>query len=202
VTLFTLVEPAQFEQDIRRSLFRASAAPVATAQDALDFVRQASVPDATHNCWAFRVGQTYRSDDDGEPGGTAGRPILAVIDGQAMDRIVVVVTRWYGGTKLGAGGLVRAYGGTAAECLRLAPRTPIIAMRAVALRASFSDLARLQGPLRDWGAIEIAESFDATGAHVRFDIPEEAVDSVTLQISNLTAGRVTLHDAERPDGVP
>src|SRR3546814_18000784 len=79
-----------------------------------------SVPDATHNCWAWRIGDDYRSNDDGEPAGTAGRPILAAIDGQGMDRVVVVVTRWFGGIKLGAGGLVRAYGGTAAECLRRA----------------------------------------------------------------------------------
>ncbi len=68
----------------------------------------------------------YRSNDDGEPGGTAGRPILAAIDGQGFDRVAVVVTRWYGGIKLGAGGLVRAYGGAAAECLRAAPRRPLV----------------------------------------------------------------------------
>src|SRR3546814_2284064 len=59
-----------------------------------------SVPDATHNCWAWRIGDDYRSNDDGEPAGTAGRPILAAIDGQGMDRVVVVVTRWFGGIKL------------------------------------------------------------------------------------------------------
>jgi putative IMPACT (imprinted ancient) family translation regulator len=64
--------------------------------------------------------RTTRFNDDGEPAGTAGRPILQAIEGQGMDRVVVVVKRWYGGIKLGAGGLMRAYGGTAAECLRRA----------------------------------------------------------------------------------
>ncbi len=71
------------------------------------FLQQVAVTDATHNCWAYRHGQDYRSSDDGEPAGTAGRPILAAIDGQGFDRVMVVVTRWFG-IKLGAGGLVRA----------------------------------------------------------------------------------------------
>jgi len=195
----TLTGVATYEQEIRKSLFRASAAPVSTAQEALAFVRQVSVGDATHNCWAFRVGQTYRSDDDGEPGGTAGRPILAVIDGQAMDRIAVVVTRWYGGIKLGAGGLVRAYGGTAAECLRLAPRTPIIPMCSVVLNASFTDLARLQGRLRDWGAAQIQETYGTVGASVQFDVPEHDLQTITNHISDLTAGRVALRVQPPPD---
>ena len=67
-----------------------------------------SDPEATHNCWAYKIGQEYRFNDDGEPGGTAGRPILQAIEGQGMDRVAVLVVRWFGGVKLGAGGLVRA----------------------------------------------------------------------------------------------
>src|SRR3546814_3379804 len=77
--------------------------PVEDADAALQALAEVSVPDATHNCWAWRIGDDYRSNDDGEPAGTAGRPILAAIDGQGMDRVVVVVTRWFGGLKLGAG---------------------------------------------------------------------------------------------------
>src|SRR5690606_40120786 len=102
------------------------AAPVASPEAALAFVAEVADPGATHNCWAYRIGGLYRSSDDGEPAGTAGRPILAAIDGQGLDEVVVVVTRWYGGIKLGAGGLVRAYGGCAAECLRTAPRRTLI----------------------------------------------------------------------------
>ncbi|PYD46715.1 IMPACT family protein, partial [Novacetimonas pomaceti] len=91
------------EREIRKSLFLAQAAPVSSADAALAFIAEVSDPDATHNCWAYRIGQSYRSDDDGEPGGTAGRPILQVIEGQGFDRTVVVVTRWFGGIKLGAG---------------------------------------------------------------------------------------------------
>ena len=106
--------------EIKHSRFITHAAAVETPEQALAFIARVSNRDATHNCWAYRIGAEYRSSDDGEPSGTAGRPILAAIEGQGYDQVVAVVTRWYGGIKLGAGGLVRAYGGAAAECLRVA----------------------------------------------------------------------------------
>src|SRR3954447_7594427 len=117
----TLAQPVSHTLEVKHSRFIAHAAPIDGAAAALAFLQQVAVADATHNCWAYRHGQDYRSSDDGEPAGTAGRPILAAIDGQGFDRVMVVVTRWFGGIKLGAGGLVRAYGGAAAECLRTAP---------------------------------------------------------------------------------
>ena len=104
----TLAAPASHSVDVRHSRFRAQAAHAASIDAALGFLVGHSDRDATHNCWAYRIGAEYRSSDDGEPAGTAGRPILAAIDGQGLDQVVVVVTRWYGGIKLGAGGLVRA----------------------------------------------------------------------------------------------
>ena len=119
---------------------------------ALAFLAQVADPDATHNCWAYRIGGEYRSSDDGEPAGTAGRPILAAIDGQGFDQVMVVVTRWYGGIKLGAGGLVRAYGGAAAECLRTAPRQPLVAMATLELQAGFDDIGAVHAALAQHGA--------------------------------------------------
>src|SRR3546814_1073968 len=92
----------------------------------MDFVAEHAVAGANHNCWACRIGQTYRFSDDGEPGGTAGKPILQAIDGHDLDGIAVVVTRWFGGILLGSGGLVRAYGGTAALCLQGAAKVRIV----------------------------------------------------------------------------
>ena len=99
----TLPARATHLLEVKHSRFLAHAAPVDSAAAALHFIAEVSDRDATHNCWAWRIGQDYRSSDDGEPAGTAGRPILAAIDGQGFDRAVVVVTRWYGGIKLGAG---------------------------------------------------------------------------------------------------
>ena len=95
----TLAQPVNHTLDVKHSRFIAHAAPIESASAAMAFLQDVSVADATHNCWAYRHGQDYRSSDDGEPAGTAGRPILAAIDGQGFDRVMVVVTRWFGGDR-------------------------------------------------------------------------------------------------------
>ena len=187
-TLSTLAQPCRHQEEIRKSRFLALAAPAESTEQALAFVREAGDPTATHNCWAWRIGQDYRFNDDGEPGGTAGRPILQAIEGQAMDRVVVVVTRWFGGIKLGAGGLVRAYGGTAAECLRRAERVPIIPMATLALSCGFSDLALLKARLHELGASVAGETFTARGADLQLTLPVTRVDEAVSRIADLTRG--------------
>ena len=185
---FTLTQPSRHQEDIKKSRFLALAAPVESPGQALAFVQDASDPAATHNCWAYRIGQDYRFNDDGEPGGTAGRPILQAIDGQQMDRVVVVVARWYGGIKLGAGGLVRAYGGTAAECLRRAERVPIIPMATLALSCSFADLALLKARLHELDASIAGENFTSQGADLQLTLPLTRVDEAVSRIADLTRG--------------
>src|SRR5690606_6972475 len=123
------------------SRFLALAGPAGSAGQALDFIASHSIASATHNCWAYRIGDLYRFNDDGEPGGTAGRPMLQAIEGQQCDRVVVLVIRWFGGIKLGSGGLVRAYGGVAAQCLRLAGKTPLVPRTRLSCRCPFADMA-------------------------------------------------------------
>ena len=196
VALSTLAQPCRHQEDIRKSRFLALAAPVASPEQALAFVHEAGEPAATHNCWAYRIGQDYRFNDDGEPGGTAGRPILQAIDGQDMDRVAVVVTRWYGGIKLGAGGLVRAYGGTAAECLRRAERIPIVAMATLALACDFADLTLLKARLHELDAVVDRETFTAEGADLRLRLPDARVNEARARIIDITRGR---HEAHRID---
>lgn len=122
-TYTTIRGPFRFESKDRGSRFIADAVPVtarAEAEAALEAVRQESY-DATHHCYAWRIGtggEQYRIHDDGEPGGSAGRPILAAIDRSGLTNVLVIVTRYFGGTKLGVGGLVRAYGDAAAGALQ------------------------------------------------------------------------------------
>ncbi|HEU4669681.1 MAG TPA: YigZ family protein [Dyella sp.] len=187
--LAALAGRCRHEQDIRKSRFLALAAPVDSPEDALAFVQEVSDPAATHNCWAYRIGQAYRFNDDGEPGGTAGRPILQAIEGQGIDRAVVVVTRWYGGIKLGAGGLARAYGGTAAECLRLAERVPIVPRATLALDCEFADLALLKARLTELEASVTDERFHASGARLQLQLPESRVAEAQARIVDLTRGR-------------
>ena len=187
----TLAAPATHQLEVRHSRFLAHAAPVDGPAQAMDFVARVAHADATHNCWAWRVGQDYRSSDDGEPAGTAGRPILAAIDGQGYDRIAVVVTRWYGGIKLGAGGLVRAYGGTAAECLRLAPRAPIVAMARLGLHCDFAELALLKARLKELQAEVELETFGIDGVDLQLCLPDSRVAEAQARINDISRGRST-----------
>jgi uncharacterized YigZ family protein len=188
--LETLASPWRHEEDIRKSRFLAQAAPVGSTAEALAFVDSVSDTTATHNCWAYRIGDAYRFNDDGEPGGTAGRPMLQAIDGQGCDRVVVVVTRWYGGIKLGAGGLARAYGGTAAECLRLAPRMAIVAMGRLFICCDFAELALVTTRIRDMeGAIE-QEVFVADGAELTVLAPLDRLEAIAARVVDLSRGRI------------
>mgnify|MGYP000911722401 CR=1 FL=1 len=187
--LTALAGRCRHEQDIKKSRFLALAAPVDSPEEALAFVQEVGDPAATHNCWAYRIGQAYRFNDDGEPGGTAGRPILQAIEGQGIDHAVVVVTRWYGGIKLGAGGLARAYGGTAAECLRLAERVPIVPKATLALDCEFADLALLKTRLAELEASVTDEQFHASGARLQLQLPESRVAEAQARIVDLTRGR-------------
>uniref|UniRef100_M1BBZ1 Impact N-terminal domain-containing protein n=1 Tax=Solanum tuberosum TaxID=4113 RepID=M1BBZ1_SOLTU len=117
----TLEERVTFEKEIKKSKFIAIAGHIPDEGSAQSFLSEVRDPRATHNCWAYKVGEQYRTNDDGEPSGTAGKPIHSAIASSGLDRIMVVVIRHFGGIKLGTGGLVRAYGGVAAECLRNAP---------------------------------------------------------------------------------
>jgi uncharacterized YigZ family protein len=186
---FTLTGEASLRQEIRKSRFLAHAAPVAGVTDALAFVERVGERDATHNCWAWRIGSEYRFNDDGEPAGTAGKPILQAIDGQSLDRVAVVVTRWFGGIKLGAGGLVRAYGGCAAECLRTAPRTAIVALARARVRCDFGAAAALHAHFAELGIVKLGERFDADGVELAIELPAEHLDALENLVGDLTRGR-------------
>ncbi len=190
----TLAAAIQYSLEIKHSRFLAHAAPVQDARQALEFLQQVAVPDATHNCWAYRIGSEYRSSDDGEPAGTAGRPILAAIDGQGFDQVMVVVVRWYGGVKLGAGGLVRAYGGTAAECLRTAPRLPLVKMAQLRIHAGFDDLGLLHAALGAHDAHKLDEYFDASGVAVTVELPADQCDALKMRLRDATRNRIRLSD--------
>lgn len=119
----TLAARVEFRHKIERSEFLGIACPVAAEEEFFAELERAQKAhfDATHHCWAFRLfaESRSRSSDAGEPSGTAGKPILAAIEGAALHDLGVIVVRWYGGIKLGTGGLSRAYRDTAAEALKL-----------------------------------------------------------------------------------
>ncbi|MEI2454668.1 YigZ family protein [Lysobacter firmicutimachus] len=190
----TLAERASLAQEVKHSRFLALAAPVETPEAALAFFAEVGDPAATHNCWAYRIGAQYRFNDDGEPAGTAGRPILAAIDGQGYDRIAVVVTRWYGGIKLGAGGLVRAYGGCAAECLRRAPRRELVRYDELELSFGFEDTGAVHAAFAAHGAEKTEERYSADGVRVRIRLPASQLPALKAQLRDATRNRVRLDE--------
>ena len=190
--MFTLQRVASHEQEIKKSRFLALAAPVADERAAKDFIANNSDHAANHNCWAWRIGQNYRFNDDGEPSGTAGKPILQAIDGQKLDHIAVVVTRWFGGILLGSGGLIRAYGGTAAMCLREAEKTEVIETVRTSFDVDFADLAIVKARLSALGVVFAAEDFTATGAQLTAEIAKDVANAVAALVTDLTRGKSTI----------
>ena len=192
----TLAARAAHTIEVKHSRFIVHAAPVATPEAALAFLAEIGDPAATHNCWAYRIGAQYRFSDDGEPAGTAGRPILAAIEGQGYDQVMAVVTRWYGGIKLGAGGLVRAYGGAAAECLRVAPRRALIEYREFGLSFPFEATGAVHGALSFFGAEKLSEDYLAQGVALRLRLPADRLDALKTQLRDATRDRVRWHDTD------
>ena len=188
----TLAAVAEFSQVIRKSRFVAQVAPISDADAAMAFIEKHSIADAGHNCWAYRIGNDYRFNDDGEPGGTAGRPILAAIEGQGLDGVVAIVSRWFGGIKLGAGGLMRAYGGTAAECLRNAPCVVLLDRVELRVHCEFAALPILLAHLDDHEARAGEPAFDAGGATLSILVPDSRRDVFEQYLADLTRGRATV----------
>lgn len=188
--LSTLRKIESLRQEVKKSRFLAMAGPVSSEEDAKAFIKAHSDPVANHNCWAWRVGPLYRFNDDGEPGGTAGKPILQAIDGQALDGVAVVVTRWFGGILLGSGGLIRAYGGTAAACLRAADKLPLVARVEALITCGFTDLALLQARLSTHEAVRLlAQNYTTTGAELVAAIEEGALTQIRQMVADITSGR-------------
>jgi uncharacterized YigZ family protein len=183
---------AVHEREIKRSRFVAVAFPADSPEAALAGLERERDPDATHNCWAWRVGERYRFSDDGEPAGTAGRPILAAIDGRGLDLTMVVVIRHFGGIKLGAGGLVRAYGGTAAACLREAGCVEAHPRSRLLVEVPF-DAAGAVYPLIDrCAATRLAEDFRAEGVVIEVEIDDRALETFRSAVLDATRGRGVL----------
>lgn len=189
---YTLANPTELTEEIKKSRFIVNAAPVINAQQATDFIDQISDPNATHNCWAWKIGQQYRFNDDGEPTSTAGRPILSAIEGQDCDQVVVVVTRYFGGIKLGTGGLIRAYGGSASHCLQQAELIELIARIPLQLHCYYNEWPIIENRLKELDALIENQDFDAIGVNVNIAITQDKLLSLQKSISDITRGRVII----------
>ncbi len=194
----TLAGPHRHDAVIDNSEFlafadRADAPAQALAQ--LAALRE-RYPDATHHCWAYRIGAAYRFSDDGEPGGTAGAPMLRTIEGQGVDHVMVVVVRFYGGVKLGTGGLARAYGGSAAECLRTAPKFEVRPRQPLRVSVGFEHLSTLYHQLGAFDTVRGEEEYTASGVSLPVQVFPEDVEAFTAALRDATRGTATVEVVE------
>lgn len=187
---FTLSEPFQLIEEIKKSRFLVQVAPIKTIEQASNFIEKFSDPSATHNCWAWKIAQNYRFNDDGEPSGTAGRPILTAIEGQQCDYVIAIVTRWFGGIKLGTGGLARAYGGSVARCLQQAPLIELIPRILCQFSCYYSEWPLLENRLSNLDAIIDQQNFDAEGISLLLALPKQNISLLQQLLNDLTKGRV------------
>lgn len=188
--MFTLTREISYEEEIKKSRFIAKATPVNDNEAALAYLERIREAKATHNCWAYRIGQKYRFSDDGEPTGTAGRPILNAIEKQEVDHVIVVVIRYFGGIKLGAGGLVRAYGGCAAKCLQSGTFEPVIPTMNIQLKVGFEDIGALYPIIDRFGAEKLSESYTEKGLLVTLRIKQSDRQALLAALTDTSAGRI------------
>lgn len=194
---FTIASPVTFEEEIKKSRFQAIAVPVENEQAVKGFLETHKDITTTHQCWAWKIGHNVRFNDDGEPSGTAGRPILATIEGNDLTNILVLVNRWYGGIKLGTGGLVRAYGGCAGQCLLLAEKIELIEKKKVSFACQFNEWSIFQYELNQQH-VEFKEDYTATGVQVEALLQIHQIEPLSLKIQDVTRGREQLKILEEP----
>jgi uncharacterized YigZ family protein len=183
------------EQVIDRSRFICTVLPVTSVAEAQAFVRDIGdeFPDATHHCWAYLVGPPGSTDrigfsDDGEPHGTAGRPMMTVLQRSGLGDIAAVVSRWFGGTKLGTGGLVKAYGGSVQQALETVPRSERVEREVVMVEV---DYAAVAGCRQLWRQHDVELLGEVFGASVRLQlgVPTDQLDALRRALGDLTRGR-------------
>ena len=186
------------EEEIKRSRFITTVARVATVDEATAFVREVAAEhaDATHNCWAYVVGppgDTGRvgMSDDGEPHGTAGRPMLSVMLHSGVGDVAAVVTRYYGGTKLGTGGLVRAYSGGVQTALATMPRTERVELVGLDIVVPYAAVSALQQLFPTFEAEITGERYQAD---VRFTVslPGANVAGLRAAVLDVTRGQALI----------
>ena len=188
---FTLAQPVHSELVIKKSRFIGCVQPVADRAAALAVVAslRAGHPAAAHVCWALMAGGQSAANDDGEPGGTAGRPMLEVLRHQQVEGALATVVRYFGGVKLGAGGLVRAYTDTVAQALLGATLVPLLRQRSLRCSVPYALEGLVRRELAAAGAVleGVQHGDDVAFA---FSLPEPEADAFIVRLGDAAQGRV------------
>lgn len=192
-----LIPASRFSSEIRisNSRFIATIAPAFSVAEAKEFIREINLlyADATHNVPVYQIGSgssvIAHSSDNGEPSGTAGRPALAVLAGSGLGDTAMVITRYFGGTKLGTGGLVKAYSESARSVIRAVPKAKKVIIHQCQITVPYNLYEQIVRILKKAGGNIDQEKFTE---HVRinFSIPSNTYAMLTSKITNLTKGQI------------
>ncbi|MEY2782534.1 MAG: family er YigZ [Pseudomonadota bacterium] len=194
---FSLTSPAHHELVIKKSRFIACIEPVAGREEAQARVAalKAEHPDAAHVCWALLAGGQSAAHDDGEPSGTAGRPMLEVLRHQHLEGVMASVVRYFGGVKLGAGGLVRAYTDAVAQALLKVEKVPLIPQTTLVCTVPYA----LEGMVRrevDLGKAQLLKVEHSSGVCLTFSLPQSEAESMVVRLNDLGHGQLGWSDPD------
>ncbi|WP_411113965.1 YigZ family protein [Streptomyces sp. 029-5] len=192
----TVARAGVHETEINRSRFICALAPVATEEEAQEFIARVRKehPTATHHCFAYVIGadaSVQKASDDGEPGGTAGAPMLQMLMRREVRYTAAVVTRYYGGVKLGAGGLIRAYGGVVGEALDAVGTLTRQRFRLATVTVDHQRAGRLENDLRATGRV-VRDVRYAEAVTIEIGLPDSEVPAFRAWLADTTAGTAEL----------
>lgn len=202
-TYKTIQSSVQEEIKVKGSRFVARAVPVTSKKEAEEKLGRISreFHDATHHCFAYRVGigdgGVYRSSDAGEPAGTAGQPILQVIRGEGLTDVLVVVTRYFGGTKLGIGGLIKAYTTVTQEVLRKAAILEIPVFHHLELKTDYAHISHVMREINVFEARLTASDYRET-IQLQVNVPAKKVSDFREALINRTGGQIKIKVVTEP----
>lgn len=190
-----------FEEEIKKSRFITYLAHTPNIEAAKQFVQQIKERhhDARHNCWAFVAGRPTDSmkwgfSDDGEPSGTAGKPILAQLTGSGVGEITAVVTRYYGGIRLGTGGLVKAYGGGVQQALtRLETKQKVITSE-LKLSCEYNQVSLVESLLSEYNGTQLHADY-GNQVTMQIELDSRIVDEFCAKLTNRSGGRIVAASA-------
>lgn len=188
------------EYSEKRSRFIATLRHIETEEQAAEFLAEmrSKYWDAKHNCYAYSIsrGTLKRFSDDGEPHGTAGKPILDIIDGSGLTDIMIVVTRYFGGVLLGTGGLVRAYSAAAREAAAAAQRVRMTPCTVYKARCGYSELERLTKLIADNGGT-VENTVYAADTELEFYLENSACEGFLSKLREAFAARISAEETDR-----
>ena len=194
----TIKEDGQVQEEIKKSRFICHAKRVYSEEEARDFITAIKKEHykATHNCSAFIIGERSeikRTSDDGEPSGTAGVPMLGVLENHNLTNVCVVVTRYFGGIKLGAGGLIRAYAGSVALAVKEIGIIEIKEQAGIAIQMSYAQYQEYSNFLKEYNLMELETNFtDQVDTMIYVD--KEEKENIKAALVEFFNGKVTLTD--------